>query len=209
MEEDIEQDGHIVYAAFFENGLCAYVGSGKVGREAHLTSGVSHCYEANRHHFGKDKRLNVLILHNGLSKKESMSIEISEICRLRPIWNKYAGSPRVFAKMKKFAISRYMNYRNNILSASEDTITRDREIISQIVKHMSSEGVAVFPRGFKFVNIERNKDGMFSQIVKGRGKYYPQYYQVFEFEQYKKGVGYVVRLRNYKEFMDASEVYCD
>ena len=45
---------HEVYIARY-NGEVVYIGSGKVGRNAHVNSGTSNCYELNRLHFSGQK----------------------------------------------------------------------------------------------------------------------------------------------------------
>ena len=96
---------HIVYAGYYE-GTCVYVGEGKPDRYKHLTSGVSHVYEANYyHHTGKV--VDVKVLMSELTKDEAILRESELITTLKPLWNKacYFGSAsivdRVESKIKE------------------------------------------------------------------------------------------------------------
>ena len=63
---------HIVYAAFDSKGNCLYVGEGKPDRYKHITSGVSHVYEANKWHFS-GKHISVSVIYSGLTKEKLWS----------------------------------------------------------------------------------------------------------------------------------------
>lgn len=86
MTED--RDDHIVYIGRYA-GKVMYIGEGRPERYRHLTSGVSNCYEANKHHFS-GKRLQVEIVARGLTKQEARSKESELITQLNPEWNKPA-----------------------------------------------------------------------------------------------------------------------
>jgi hypothetical protein len=79
-------NNRIVYAGFYD-GICVYVGEGKPDRYKHLTSGVSHVYEANLFHF-KGKKLDIQILETSLTKEMSLALEAEYIISLLPIWNR-------------------------------------------------------------------------------------------------------------------------
>jgi hypothetical protein len=79
-------NNHIVYAGWLD-GTCVYVGEGKPKRYMHLNSGVSHVYEANAIHF-KGREIVIKILHQGLSKEESLKLEADYIEEFIPAWNK-------------------------------------------------------------------------------------------------------------------------
>lgn len=74
-----------VYVADYK-GEVMYVGSGKKGRHKHLTSGCSHVYLANKHHFD-NKLLAVNIIFTTDSKEESLEVEKAHIIDLKPLWN--------------------------------------------------------------------------------------------------------------------------
>lgn len=79
---------YVVYVAYSEEGdKCLYVGSGVKERPKHITSGISHVYEANRYHF-QGKTPIVEIVASGLSKEESLDIEKEKIAELNPAWNR-------------------------------------------------------------------------------------------------------------------------
>ena len=86
-------DNHIVYAGYYE-GVCVYVGEGKPDRYKHLTSGVSHVYEANYyHHTGK--LVDVKVLMTGLSKKDAVDWEFKLVETLKPLWNRASQFTKV------------------------------------------------------------------------------------------------------------------
>lgn len=79
---------YVVYVAYSEEGdKCLYVGSGTKERPKHISSGISHVYEANRYHF-QGKTPIVEIVASGLSKEESLYIEKEKIIELNPAWNR-------------------------------------------------------------------------------------------------------------------------
>lgn len=77
---------YVVYVARHED-IVLYVGEGKRGREQHLTSGVSHCYDANKFHF-KGIRVDVEVVSEFTSKDEAKKEEGRLIRDLNPLWNK-------------------------------------------------------------------------------------------------------------------------
>lgn len=94
MREDIdvsncknpESKTHIVYVARYHNKV-VYVGEGKPNRYYHLTSGTSHVYLANKHHF-EGKGLNIEVVYEGLTKSEAKTKESELIVSLQPEWNR-------------------------------------------------------------------------------------------------------------------------
>ena len=79
---------YVVYVAYSEEGdKCLYVGSGTKERPKHISSGISHVYEANRYHF-QGKTPIVEIVASGLSKEESLDVEKEKIIELNPAWNR-------------------------------------------------------------------------------------------------------------------------
>ena len=84
--DSVEGNSYIVYVAKF-GGKVMYVGEGKPLRYLHLTSGISHCYEANKHHF-LGNSLKVEVVREGLSKGEARKVESELILELQPQWNR-------------------------------------------------------------------------------------------------------------------------
>lgn len=81
-----ESKTHIVYVAKYHNKVM-YVGEGKPKRYYHLTSGTSHVYLANKHHF-EGKGLNIEVVVEGLTKAEAKAKESELIISLQPEWNR-------------------------------------------------------------------------------------------------------------------------
>ena len=74
----------IVYAAYDEEtDECLYIGSGNEERYRHITSGISHVYEANRYHF-QGRVPKVVIEHSQLSQEESFKLEKEMIIDKEP-----------------------------------------------------------------------------------------------------------------------------
>lgn len=69
------------------NGVCLYVGSGKLGRHQHCLSGISHVYGLNRLHFS-NVHVNVEVLKTFETKDEAVEFEINLIKLNNPKFNK-------------------------------------------------------------------------------------------------------------------------
>lgn len=88
-----------VYAASNAEGIIIYIGSGKLGRHKHCTSGVSNIYALNEMHFNKEEVV-VRVLDVFNTKEESMVEEKKLILLYRPMCNtQYLTDTRV-SKMK-------------------------------------------------------------------------------------------------------------
>lgn len=74
-----------VYVAFLY-GQAAYVGMGAEDRHKHVTSGVSHVYEANKAHFD-NLPVVVEVLSERFSLEEANEMEEFLISELNPLWN--------------------------------------------------------------------------------------------------------------------------
>ena len=133
------KNSHIVYAAFDVKGNCLYVGEGKPDRYKHITSGVSHVYEANKWHF-KNKFIDVKILHSGLSKESAMSVECEEINRLKPIWNKVEASQTYLNKMKKFVTEKIKDFSKTQTSTSSVRIDLYTKLAKDLCSVLNSNG---------------------------------------------------------------------
>lgn len=77
---------YIVYIAYYK-GDPMYIGQGVPDRYKHITSGVSHCYEANKHYFFIGG-LDVKIFRKGLTREASIKLEDKLITKLKPQWNR-------------------------------------------------------------------------------------------------------------------------
>lgn len=64
---------------------CVYVGRGVTGRHKHATSGTSHCYELNKHHFLNDKVDVEVTPHK--TKSDSVKTELNLISLFNPPYN--------------------------------------------------------------------------------------------------------------------------
>lgn len=64
-----------------------YIGIGQGSRQLHLTSGISTCYAANKHHFTSDVPIEVSVIYETEDKSEILFYERRLIEELNPIWN--------------------------------------------------------------------------------------------------------------------------
>ena len=129
---------YIVYAAFDIHGNCLYVGEGKPDRYKHITSGVSHVYEANKWHF-KKKFIDVRILHEGLTKDQAVKLEKVEILNPHPTWNKSNCIDR--AKLVSYALEQLkVAIRGNNKSIKTKEYS---QLCKDLCNLMSYDGVAV------------------------------------------------------------------
>lgn len=114
MNVDTKRGGlkvHIVYIARYR-GKVMYVGEGLPDRYTHLTSGTSHIYAANKHHF-EGKSLQIDVVEEGLTKVESTEREAELIVKLSPEWNKAVprDSCNCISKGDRLKLFRYFNRR--------------------------------------------------------------------------------------------------
>lgn len=76
---------HYVYFAHCDDEL-VYIGEGKLDRYLKITSGTSHCYEANKAHFeGRSVRSEIVEHFN--TKQEAQHREKELIKKFKPKWN--------------------------------------------------------------------------------------------------------------------------
>ena len=115
---------YIVYVAR-HSGKVMYVGEGKPLRYLHLTSGTSHCYDANKHHF-LGNSLKIDVVRTGLSKEEARKVEAELILELQPVWNK---------KGLIDTLDRFSNME--VMKINKELIKRFREIKKQDCKGLS------------------------------------------------------------------------
>ena len=130
-------DNHIVYAGYYE-GTCVYVGEGKPDRYKHLTSGVSHVYEANYyHHTGRV--VEVKVLKFGLSKEDSVRFEKELILTLKPLWNRAAQFSVGGGSIKKKAEDKLLSVFGRKVHLKSKQ--RQIEVLRQIIQLLDSTGV--------------------------------------------------------------------
>lgn len=75
-----------VYIATIKNKI-VYIGSGKLNRHQHITSGVSHVYMLNKITFTAPNTIKVMVLHSNLTKERSLELEMSLIEEYQPAFN--------------------------------------------------------------------------------------------------------------------------
>lgn len=98
----------MVYVAKFR-GKVMYVGEGKPYRYLHLTSGTSHCYAANKHHF-EGNSLSIDVVAESLTKEDARNKEAELILELQPEWNKSGLVDRlkVFDRMEVMRVNQLL-----------------------------------------------------------------------------------------------------
>ena len=77
---------HEVYIATVKNKI-VYIGSGKLNRHQHITSGVSHVYMLNKITFTAPNTIKVMVLHSNLTKERSLELEMTLIEEYQPAFN--------------------------------------------------------------------------------------------------------------------------
>lgn len=186
------KNNHIVYAAFDGKGNCLYVGEGKPDRYKHITSGVSHVYEANKWHF-TNKVIVVKILHKGLSKPQALEKEKLEINNLHPAWNKCEYGTMQLLNMCNFVSreiksyvktnSRYKNKQNVYITLAKD-----------LCKLLDNKGETTIIQGQSWNSIEI-PTGFMSHLSK-EGYYAPLRY-LFDVVRDNDSQRYSVKLKNW------------
>lgn len=138
---------HSVYQAKID-GEIVYIGSGARGREKHCNSGCSHVYEMNRLHF-LGVEIKVTIIHHGLSKQESLSIEKELITKYQPKYNTNHISPIVTVKMSLGSeVSRLL--KNSFKSLyGELQYEKYKDAISDIISML---GITNLVKGYNIPN---------------------------------------------------------
>lgn len=183
---------YIVYAAFDKEGNCLYVGEGKPERYKHITSGVSHVYEANKWHFG-NRYISVEILHKGLTKKKAVELEKVEIANRKPAWNKAEHNTMALMNMCKYVskeVREFIKYNHRYVNSKQKYTT----IAKDICKIMNSNGETTITQGQDWCSINL-PTGFMSHLAADGDKYYPVLKAVFEVS--KVGNVYHVKLRGW------------
>ncbi len=188
-------NNHIVYAAFDEKGVCLYVGEGKHDRYKHITSGVSHVYEANKWHF-KNKFIEVKVIHNNLSKELAMKLECEEINRLKPVWNKVEASQTYLNKMKKFVTEKIKDFSKTQTSTNSSRIALYTKLAKDLCSVLNSNGETKIFRLQKWSSMKESS-GVLSALARG-GAQHRTLQHIFEVVKSTDGTIYVVKLKDWK-----------
>ena len=186
------KNNHIVYAAFDSKGNCLYVGEGKPDRYKHITSGVSHVYEANKWHFA-NKKVVVKILHTGLTKEQAVEKEKLEIDLLSPVWNRANSTHQ--PKLLSFAHNKLMEaFRKNKreVSNKDDYIQLNKDLCNL----MNGSGCAVILKGQKWTNVKTPISFM-SHLAKDGDKYYAPLKYVYDVVRDNSSGTYTITLKDW------------
>ncbi len=124
---------YVVYVAQYE-GIVMYVGEGKSGREAHITSGVSHVYEANRFHF-QGKHVEVRVEHEIGTKSEAVLLEKKLIDKYKPLWNRIDKSYVAHRSRKVY----YKNL-SKVVDAGMLTNTGQISLVKYVISKVREDG---------------------------------------------------------------------
>jgi len=167
---------YIVYAAFDTDGNCLYVGEAKPDRYKHITSGVSHVYEANKWHFS-NRKVVVDILHSGLAKKKAVALEKIEIESKTPAWNKAEHNTTNLMFMCKFVSGAIRDF---VKKNPRHTNNKDKyiTIAKDICKIMNSQGQTTITKGQTWCSVDL-PTGFMSHLAKDGDKYYPVLKHIF------------------------------
>lgn len=93
------------------NGELVYIGKGKGERYRHITSGTSHCYEANKAHFSYPELVTVKIETYFDSEEDCLEAEELMIRTCKPAWNKMLNDDNSISDEARL-------FRNERISAS-------------------------------------------------------------------------------------------
>lgn len=175
-------NNHIVYAGF-DGEICLYVGEGKPNRYLHLTSGVSHVYEANAYHFA-GKVLEVKVFESGLSKEEAVRLESEYINKLNPAWNKrpflLSSSDGLRRHVKGLIAKVFKRHRKAKKDSNKD---KQMQVCKYLAGLLNSDGSVLVSRG----QVERVVDlpaGFISRCVNQEDPYYPLFKEIFVVEKH-------------------------
>jgi len=185
------ENNHIVYAAFDTNGNCMYVGEGKPDRYKHITSGVSHVYEANKWHFAR-RKLRVDILAEGLTKAEAMKLEQKKIEELTPAWNKAEHATMTLLSMCNFVTKEIKKFVKN--TRYENSANKHIQIAKDMCKLMNNDGNTTITRGQSWCSIKL-PSGFMAHLAAENYEYYPVLRSVFTVNS-KNGV-YHIQLKGW------------
>ena len=185
---------HIVYTAFDSKGNCLYVGEGKPERYKHVTSGVSHVYEANKWHFS-GKPISVSVIYSGLTKRKALELEKLEISKLKPAWNKCEHGTVQLMQMCNFVsktIRSFVKVNTRYAGKKDFYIT----LAKDICKLLNQEGETTILQGQKW-NSVKIPNGFMSHLANGEDKYYPALKTIFFVERLSESNSYRIKLKGW------------
>ena len=188
------KNNHIVYAAFDSKGNCLYVGEGKPDRYKHITSGVSHVYEANKWHFA-NKQVVVKILHEGLTKEQALAKEKLEINSLRPAWNKCEYGTMQLLQMCNFVSKEIKSY-TKINTRHKGKQTMYTTLAKDLCKLLDTKGETTITQGQSWNSI-KIPNGFMSHLAKEGYNYYAPLKHLFEVVRDNESQSYSVKLKNW------------
>ena len=188
------KNNHIVYAAFDSKGNCLYVGEGKPDRYKHITSGVSHVYEANKWHFA-NKQVVVKILHEGLTKEQALAKEKLEINSLRPAWNKCEYGTMQLLQMCNFVSKEIKSY-TKINTRHKSKQTMYTILAKDLCKLLDTKGETTITQGQSWNSI-KIPNGFMSHLAKEGYNYYAPLKHLFEVVRDNESQSYSVKLKNW------------
>ena len=188
------KNNHIVYAAFDSKGNCLYVGEGKPDRYKHITSGVSHVYEANKWHFA-NKKVTVKVLHTGLTKEQALAKERLEISSLHPAWNKCEYGTMQLLQMCNFVSKEIKSYiKINTRHKSKQTMYTT--LAKDLCKLLDAKGETTITQGQSWNSI-KIPNGFMSHLAKEGYNYYAPLKHLFEVVRDDESQSYRVKLKNW------------
>lgn len=198
-------NNYIVYAAFDDNGVCLYVGEGKPDRYKHITSGVSHVYEANRWHF-KNKSISVEILHKDLTKERAVSLEKSEISSRNPSWNKADTIGSNCKDLQEFAVSRLNTFirENPKFRSKKHTYAL---LVKDLCKLLNTNGETTLLSSQKWTDTISSSN-LTSCLARKEEKSYTAIKYVFDISKTSVHGVYFVKLKEWKCSEEGKDVSC-
>lgn len=188
------KNSYIVYAAFDSRGNCLYIGEGKPDRYKHITSGVSHVYEANKWHFA-NKKIDVKILHSGLTKEQAVAQEKIEISKLKPAWNKCEYGTVTLMQMCNYVSKEMKQYLklNRKYQSKKDMYNT---LVKDLCKLLDSNGETTIVQGQRWNSVDMPVSFM-SHLAKDGEKYYAPIKHLFEIKRDVTTQSYHVKLKGW------------
>lgn len=194
-----------VYVAKSKDGMVLYVGQGKVDRHKHLSSGVSHVYEANRwHHNNKFFSTEVVALME--TKKEAEEVEDRLIAELRPCWNKVSPYRGDWREKYKFVKKRL---RDGIRNKELKAIRKDKKddymkVIKKFLMLSNNSDSFILLQGQTLDGLGL-PSGFYSRICDMSGDYYPHLRYLFEASHDKGNRCYTFKIKGWQEYLDQKQ----
>ena len=164
-----------VYVACYE-GKVMYVGEGKSGRHQHLTSGISHCYYANKYHF-MGRLLDVDVVSEYNTKKEASEEEKRLIQELNPEWNKVVHKGESVANRHKTC--------DFLIKAANITCKKQKALLYYVSKRSARCGKYVVTLQELVANIPDISSALMSRLASEQ-KYYKKLQQLIKVRKISK-----------------------